>query len=311
VVLVLVTAAVGLAVRPFLLSKTPLSKTPSGPTGSSLTGEIAYKCDDSVCLVRPDGTGRHDLIPNGARPWPQWDPAWSPDGSRVAFRGYYGLGDGQYDLYTVGANGCGLTRLTHGSNGTSPTWSPDGNQIAFASGAIWIVNADGTGLHRVTSADPRTGLEDTAPSWSNGGIAFVEFPAGHDFDASSGQIFSVSPDGVDRVQLTHGPGGFGEPSWSPNGRQLALVGYHGRRSQIYVMNADGSDLRQVTHGPGDAWNPVWPPGGGSIAFLAKHAGTTTLWVMNADGSGRQALSVGQGASQIAWGRVGLSWKTCQ
>jgi Tol biopolymer transport system component len=281
-----------------------------GGSTADLTGSVAYKCADSICIVNADGTGQRDLIPNGARPWPQWDPAWSPDGTTLAFRGYYGLGDGQYDLYTIGADGCGLTRLTNGRNGTSPTWSPDGRQVAFASGAIWVINSDGSSLRRLTSADPRTGLVDAAPSWSNDRIAFVGFPAHHAFDPHYGQIYWVSPDGVALVQLTHGPGGFGEPSWSPSGRQLAFVGYQGRQSQIYVMNADGSGLRHLTHGHDRAWNPVWPPGGGRVAFLAQHAGTSTLWVMNADGSHRQTLSAAKGALQIAWGTVGSRSKTC-
>src|SRR5262249_22007550 len=69
-----------------------------------LGGAVAYKCGDSICLMRPDGTGRRTLTPT----FPEWDAAWSPDGHRLAFRGYYGLGDGQYDLYAVGANGCHL-----------------------------------------------------------------------------------------------------------------------------------------------------------------------------------------------------------
>ena len=67
------------------------------PRGTHLGGEVAYECGISICLMRPDGTGRRTL----SGPFPLWDAAWSPDGGRLAFRGYYGPGDGQYDLYAV------------------------------------------------------------------------------------------------------------------------------------------------------------------------------------------------------------------
>jgi hypothetical protein len=73
--------------------KTSASREP--PWAS--TGSIAYKCGDSLCLVRPDGTGNRNLL-KAARSLPQWDPAFSPDGRMLAFRGYYGVGDGEYAL---------------------------------------------------------------------------------------------------------------------------------------------------------------------------------------------------------------------
>src|SRR3954466_1470544 len=77
-------------------------------------------------------------------------------------------------VFGIAANGSGAVVLSN-ARGTSgdaaPAWSADGAQIAFArSGAIWVMNADGSGTHRVTS-----GTEDSDPTWSPGGtrIAFV------------------------------------------------------------------------------------------------------------------------------------------
>jgi hypothetical protein len=66
---------------------------------------IAYKCADSLCLIEP-GSGVQRRLLASARPWPQWDPAFSPDGHRIAFRGYYLPGsDGAYALYVASVSG--------------------------------------------------------------------------------------------------------------------------------------------------------------------------------------------------------------
>ena len=74
-------------------------------------------------------------------------PAWSPDGSKLAFRSHE---DGTYEIYTVGLNGGPRNRLTHGGgNNVAPTWSPDGQWIAYLSDrtgqwAVWAIKPDGS-----------------------------------------------------------------------------------------------------------------------------------------------------------------------
>src|SRR6266516_4810700 len=103
------------------------------------TGFIAYRCRDELCLMRPDGSGKRHLLSTG--PSPQWDPAFSPRGRMLVFRGYYGIEDGKYALYGIGTNRCALRRLTDSIAG-NPSWSPDGRWIAFdtsGAGEIWKV----------------------------------------------------------------------------------------------------------------------------------------------------------------------------
>ena len=73
------------------------------------------------------------------------NPAWSPDGRRIAFRS-------RFDLFVVNVDGSGLRRLAR--NGSAPTWSPDGRTIAFLHNReVYIVKADGSRERRLTQLD--------------------------------------------------------------------------------------------------------------------------------------------------------------
>jgi eukaryotic-like serine/threonine-protein kinase len=282
----------------------------------SLGGEVAYQCGNEICLMRPDGTGGQLVSVSG--PWPQWDPAWSPDGRLLSFRGYYGSGDGQYDLYTVDANGCHLIRLTRQVNGTSPSWSPTGRQIAFAVGGINVINADGTGLRTLTKDTHARG--DESPAWSSRNrIAFVRFWfLSHRPD----EIYTVNPDGSGAVGLTHGGPGFGQPSWSRNGRQIAFVAFTGHSANtgapmtIEIANADGSGIHPASPRSWASYSPTWTPDG-KIVFLRQTgapttstAGSSSAYVVNPDGTGLRLLYAHLDATQIAWGSGRLPRAGC-
>ncbi len=81
------------------------------------------------------------------------------------------------------------------------------------------------------------------------------------------QIFVMSPDGSNQVQLTFTPGNHLYPAWSPDGRQLAYSSdEQGMYYDIYVMQADGSDAVNVTQSPGTDHAPSWSPDGTMLTF---------------------------------------------
>jgi Tol biopolymer transport system component len=92
-------------------------------------------------------------------------PAWSPDGTKIAFDSNRG---GNFEIYIMYADGTGVARLTNDpANDFAPTWSADGTMIAFDSvrdgnSEIYAMNADGTGVVRLTISP---GL-DFEPAWS-------------------------------------------------------------------------------------------------------------------------------------------------
>jgi TolB protein len=281
--------------------KEPTTRLP--PRWAS-TGFIAYRCRDELCLMRPDGSRKRHLLSVG--PSPQWDPAFSPDGLMLAFRGYYGIGDGEYALHVVRTNGCAIHRLTRSIAG-DPSWSPDGRWIAFdtsGEGEIWKVHPNGTGLTRITRGGRPD--QDSSPAWSPDGtrIAFVRYHLGHR------QIWVVRADGS-RATVLHKDARElrGMPAWSHDGRRIAFVAQTWPRSWIEVMHANGSKVRTLTKERGEAWNPIWLPRDAGIAFLAGVNGVGSLFVMRPDGRDVHRVAL-QGAEQFTWVDALLPQRRC-
>ena len=185
-------------------------------------------------------------------------PAWSPDGKRLAFFAYR---EGNYDLYTVAPDGSDRRHVTEGqADDREPAWSPDGRFIAFASdragkGApayhIWTVDV-GTGA--VTQVTTGSG-EDRMPSWS---------PDGRDLAYSSLRngktaLYATSAGGGAERLLRQGDAKLDAPSWGPKG-QLAYVASDARSSRLEIDGTPVSGNENVfpfrvswAARTGDAW----------------------------------------------------------
>jgi len=191
----------------------------------------------------------------------QTEPAWSPDGSTIAFASKR---SGTSDLYAMSADGSGTRRLTSTKDDDGqPAWSPDGERIVFArgsSGRLYVMSADGAGARRLTDEE----AEETEPAWSPDGrwIAYARRDPG----TSIRELWLVRPDGSQGRRLTKLGGIAQAPSWSPDGRRIVFSADVGdNRFDIYTVAADGKDVRLVTSGD-DSFEPAWSPDGETIAF---------------------------------------------
>jgi Tol biopolymer transport system component len=151
------------------------------------------------------------------------DPAWSPDGTRIAYVRALRPG-GRPDVFVMNVDGKGGSRLTSTPLAErEPAWSPDATRIAFiarvsAAGPfhLFVMNADGTDPTRISA--PPNG-DDLSPAWSPDGtrIAFASTRAGGFPD-----IYTVAPDGGGLQRLTNDDLIDGSPTWSPDGTRIAF-----------------------------------------------------------------------------------------
>ena len=140
-------------------------------------------------------------------------PAWSPDGTRIAFHSHR---DGNWEIYVMNSDGSEQTRLTDNpGEDTFPSWSPDGSRLIFSSATIgytdiYMINVDGTGLTQLTD-DPAPEYD---PSWSPDG-SIIAFTRAVDEDPRSAHIYLMQADGSAQKQITDTPASDWNPVWQP------------------------------------------------------------------------------------------------
>ena len=188
------------------------------------------------------------------------EPAWSPDGKRIAFASRR---EGSFDIFVMTRDGKDTTRITTTRDDDQhPTWSPDGRRIAFArSGGIEVMSADGGNVHAVTRETER----DSDPAWSPDGrwIAYSRLERSL---TTVREIWLVRPDGSKNHALTSLGKSSTAPTWSPDGTRLAFASNVRAGFSIYTIGVDGKGLHRLTSSGADDLDPAWSPDGKAIAF---------------------------------------------
>lgn len=214
------------------------------------------------------------------------EPAPSRDGGYVAF---VSERDGDPEIYTMDANGKGLTQLTNNqARDTHPSWSPDGARILFQSDRdgnleIYTMNSDGSEPVRLTHNQAR----DLDPVWSSDGerIAFVSHR-----DANF-EIYVMDADGNRQLNLSSSPDATDSaPVWSPDGSHIAYVSVGAEPAEIYVVNVEGGEPTRLTDNKYDDRQMSWSPDGQRLAFVSDRDGNDEIYIMNVNGSGVKRLT---------------------
>jgi TolB protein len=118
-------------------------------------------------------------------------------------------------------------------------------------------------------------------------------------------VWTINADGTDLTRLTHSPAFEFDPSWSPDGTQIAYRSDRGDESEIWIMNADGTGQRRLAAG----LSPAWSPDGLSIAYASpgdipcppgRGPRCTGISIMNADGSGQHRVPHTDGGEYPSW-----------
>jgi Tol biopolymer transport system component len=321
----------GALVISFLIFSTPRTAARgSAPAAANVfNGRIAFTSTRNsdafnIYAMNPDGSFPVRLTDDesGSNPFSTYDfdPAWSPDGSKIAF--VSNRENSSFEIFTMNADGSNVHQLTNDqvSDG-QPMWSPDGTKIAFTRGGgcaillnpalksrmvpaddnpcvpyIYVMNADGSNKTKISQ-----GENEAWPVWSPDGtklaFATVDF-----ISADGNDIYVMNADGSNRTRLTNDTFIDLPSSWSPDGTRIAFASNRdtpqtgGYRFQLYTMSPNGSNVVRLTASSFDDIYPVFSPDGTKIAFQrafeTQNSATLTseVYVMNADGSDQKNLT---------------------
>lgn len=185
------------------------------------------------------------------------DPAWSPDGERIAYGVRERRGLGQIQI--INADGSGQRQLTNVEGGaSSPDWSPDGNKIAFTGGQIpapmvWVMGKNGENARPIT--------EGSDARWSPDGkqLVFVRFAQSR---GTKNSIWIVNADGTGVKKVTEDLSPALEPRWAPDGKSIAFASERKHESAIFRVNLDGTGIEPIATDKRFAlYFPVFSPDG--------------------------------------------------
>ena len=191
-------------------------------------------------------------------------------------------------IYTIGSDGSGLTKLTSKGSNMEGAWSPDGTKIAFASNRngnweIYEMGANGSAQKRLTN-NKKT---DAFPTWAIDGVnlAIASKRSGRM------EIWRLNTSSRKLSQLTNLSGANTAPSWSPDGSEIAYATSSGVGGEALVVLAWNDQVTAFLDLAPTASRPAWSPDATTLAYASASAGNSDIWSWTAPGYAASATNL--------------------
>lgn len=223
--------------------------------------------------------------------------------------------NGNAEIYTMNPDGSGPMNLTNNpAEDVTPAWSYDGTKIAFASNRdqtyskaprnIYVMDADGSNLRRVTRNEIGIDTRFYDPAWSPDGtkIVFV-----NSFMGEISRLAIINADGTGGLQnIDQASTEVADPEWSPDGSRIAFIARESAATPeealnfyLYVINANGSGKTKLSDKPAFITGrtfpsiftgPTWSPDGSKIAYAGSRDGNAEIYVIDVGSQNQMRLT---------------------
>jgi Tol biopolymer transport system component len=283
--------------------------------------------NSEIWTMEADGTGQTRLLAAAADGVDFSLPAWSPDGSRIAYTTWSNEGglpqnflteDQSSAIWSMAVDGSDRRLVADGAPDQAwiPAWSPDGQWIAYtvsptsdaaAGPAAPEPNAPPGALGppsstvgasiwlvRPDGSEKRRlspeGTDAFGAVWSPQGDR-VAYLVAQDGGTSDIHVASFADSALSNdVTLVADQANDWGPAWSPDGELLAFVSDRSGNDEIWTAPSGGGEPTQLTDEGGGDWVPAYSPDGSRIAFVSDRTGNAEVWSMAPDGTDPRNLS---------------------